>query len=150
MSIRIPRWSRVLLFPLASSCAPWLLWLAIVPRTTDSIDLEGALAWTALVGIGSFLVTGPLAAAQLRLAPRDQRLRLVTYAVIYYTISAPTLAFQAVALSSSFLMGLIPGGLLISNTARTVVFTTLLGVAAYTIFALVMNLAISIIEHSTP
>jgi hypothetical protein len=138
-----------LLLPLAFSCAPWLLYLALVSRTTGPSVLEGAFAWTALAGVGSFLVTGPLAAAQLRLAPREEKLGLVTYTIIYYIISAPTLTFQAIALSSSFLSGLLPGGLFVSNTARTVALTALLGAVAYAVFALVMNLAISRIERST-
>jgi hypothetical protein len=57
-------------------------------RSTGS-DLEGALFTAAVLGIASFLVTGPLTAAQLRLAPRPQ-LSFKAHAILYYTTSGPT------------------------------------------------------------
>ena len=77
-------------------------------------SISKGLGWTALVHL-IILATGPLAAVQLRLAPRDQQLRLVTYAVIYYTISAPTAAFQAVSTVVVFPDGTDSRGLLIST-----------------------------------
>lgn len=94
-----------------------------------------------LLGIASFLVTGPIAAAQLRLLPVP-RLNLKTYAALYYAITGPTLTFQAVALSSSVLVGFVPGGELTANTARTVILTGLLGAGLYALVAILMNLVI--------
>lgn len=134
-------WIWALLVPFVCSCTPWVYWFAIAENAKAS-DLEGALLYAALLGIGSFLVTGPLAAAQLRLLPHLP-LGLRAYVFIYYAISLPTLIFQAVALSSSFLSTFVPGAGLVSNTARTMLLTGLLGAGLYALCAVFMNLAIS-------
>jgi hypothetical protein len=145
---RFPKWAWILSIPFACSCAPWVYWFCVVDKSTGS-DLEGALFTAAILGIASFLVTGPLTAAQLRLAPRPQ-LSFKAYAILYYTISGPTLIFQTVAFSSSFLAGLIPGSYLVSNATRTVVLTGMLGVVLYAVCAALMKFVITKIGEAVP
>ena len=78
-----------LLLPCATSVAPWIFWFAVVSKSSNT-DLEGDLLYAALLGIISFIVTGPLASAQLRFSLDDGRLSLPAYVTIYYLISLPT------------------------------------------------------------
>lgn len=142
-------WSWKLLLPLACSCAPWIFWFTVAVRATEPSAVEGNLYLAAFLGIGSFLVTAPLASAQLRLLPREGKLTVGIYATLYYLISAPTLSFQALAMSVSVLSAFIPGNLEISNTIRTGALTALLGVGIYAVVAILMNLFITKVTART-
>lgn len=148
VATRFPKWTRVLLIPFACSCAPWVPWFAVVAKSTGS-DLEGALYSAAILGIVSFLATGPLTGAALRLAPRPQ-LSFKAYAILYYAVSGPTLLFQAVALSGAFLPGFIPGSSLVSNTVSTMVLTGILGVVLYAVCAALTSFVIGEIVKRVP
>jgi hypothetical protein len=144
-----PTWSRALLIPLACSFAPWLFLVAVVARSANGSDLEGALYYAAFLGAGSFAVTGPLAATCLLLAPRDGKLSMGAYTALYFAISVPTIAYQAIAQSSSVLSAFVPGFLLVSNTLRTTAETALLGVVIYTGYALILKLLSNVSESTT-
>jgi hypothetical protein len=71
------------------------------------------------------------------------------YTVLYFAISAPTIAYQAVAQSSSVLTAFVPGSLLISNTLRTTAETALLGVVIYSIYAVILKLVRRVSNSTT-
>jgi hypothetical protein len=149
MLIPVRAWSRVLLIPLACSFAPWLFFAAVVARSANSSDLEGALYYAGFLGAASFAATGPVAATCLLLAPRDRSLGLGTYLALYFAIGVPTIAYQAIAQSSSVLTAFVPGSLLLSNTLRTAVETALLGVVIYAAWALILRFLSHVSESAT-
>lgn len=144
---RFPKWWPILLIPVAISCVPWVFWVASI-GTSNGSDLEGAIFSAAIFGIVSFLLTGPIAAAQLELAPKP-RLSLKAYAILYYAISGPTLLFQAIVHQSSSLWSFIPGSVLASNMLRTIALTGILGIVLYAICATLTVFVIRVIGNKS-
>lgn len=72
-----------------------------------------------------------------------------TYAAIYFAISAPTIAYQAIAQSSSILTAFVTGSLLISNTLRTAAETAFLGIVIYAVYALILKVLSNVSESAT-
>jgi hypothetical protein len=132
--------------PLLCSCAPWSYWL-VADAAVKQKDWEAALVYAALLGLASFLTTGPIAAAQLHLIALRAKLSFGTHLLLYSAVSAPTLTFQAFAISSSFLVGFVPGGDLTVNMPRTCVLTLLLGIVLYALVDLAFGILVRIISR---
>jgi hypothetical protein len=113
----------------------------------SSYDEEGAFMFGGLAGIASFLITGPLAAAQLRLSNRDRSIGILNYTLLYYLICAPTIGFQA-GTSSSLLLGFVQESTRVESEAMTVILAALLGICIYAVTAILMNLFVTAVQRS--
>lgn len=146
MTFRIPR-SPYLLIPLVCSCLPWIVLLPMLHAAKSSYDDEGAFIFGGLAGIASFLITGPLAAAQLRLSNRDRSIGILNYTLLYYLICAPTIGFQA-GTSSSLLLAFVLTSTHVESLPIGVISATLLGVCIYAVTAILMNLFVTVVQRT--
>jgi hypothetical protein len=98
-----------LLLPLAISILSWIFDLALT-RNASATDLEGDYYLTALVGLISFITTGPLTAIILGPYARKNAMTLWTFTGLIFLIGLPVLGFQILAYSSSILDAFMVGG----------------------------------------
>jgi hypothetical protein len=133
--------------PLVGSSAPWIYFLA-VNWSVPQAHWEGALIFGLMIGAVSFLATGPIAAAQLHLMSRESQIPLRTHLLVYFAVCAPTLTFQAFALSSSLLGAFMPGASLLANERRNSLLTLLLGITLYAIVDLIFGVMVRRIDRN--
>ena len=75
----------------------------MLQSSRNSSDIEGAYAFGFIAGIGSFIFTPLVLIVAFAHVMNARPLTLRQYLAAFFVVSVPTLSFQAVAISVSFL-----------------------------------------------
>jgi hypothetical protein len=133
----LPPWTTLAL-PLAISIAPWTCVAATFLVARDNQPL-GNYFLTALVGALSFVLTGPAIGIILGNVRRAKVSSFWSFAVIFFVLSLPVLAFQILVYSCSILSLFFDRSVSTSqDMARFYAYATIIAVGFYAVNSMIL------------
>jgi hypothetical protein len=137
-SILTTRISNTLLAVLCIiSCVPWLI-AVILGKITPGNELEGAIYVSLFCGLVSFGITGPGIAVVFSMRG-SRSVTLSKFALTFWTLSIPILAFETFATASSATVAFAPRFLYsTAGLSGLMVFSGAVAIAVYGVYFVVL------------
>jgi hypothetical protein len=120
------------------SCAPWIVAI-LLGKVAPGRELEGAIYVSLFCGLVSFVVTGPGVAVVFSMR-RPRAESLSKFALTFWTISIPILAFETFATASSATVAFAPRFLYSTAGANGLtLFSGAVAIAIYGVYFVVLS-----------